>query len=399
MGQARNWTKEEKDFLAENWGTMTVPRLCEKLNRSRNGILIMANRLNLGPYFDSGEYVTMHQLLVALGYSSAGDGYKVKSWVKNRKLPVRNKRHTEKVVRVVYLEDFWEWAEKNQSFLDFSNFEKDALGMEPSWADEKRKRDRLHTKENIKTPWTASEDAYLKDLLRAYRFTYPEIAKRLKRTEGAVQRRICDLKLKERPIKADNHNMWTEEQTALISRMIKQGCSYEAIHSKIPDKSVKAIRGYVYRFYLTESLDKVRSIIGDGQFGDNVPERQVRHFRVMTPEERNSMKEQLSMLAYILTQRAVELSSVRDEFEDYWQKDMCMNWSDIRGCVAGESSCDSCDSFLRIREQYCVRCGATIYNRKQENLCSPCKAARKKQAQRKWARMSSKNIKGVEDNE
>ena len=390
MGQARNWTQEEKDYLAEHWGTTTVPSLCKRLNRSENGIIVMARRLHLGAFYDAGTYITMHQLVLALGYSHGADTYKNKSWIENRGFPVRKKRNNKNFVKIVYLDDFWEWAEKNQSFLDFSKFEKNALGLEPKWVDEKRQRDRKHLRENIKSPWTPQEDAYLKDLLKAHRFTYPELSKRLKRTEGAIQRRICDLKLKERPIKADNHNLWSEEQIATLGTLIKQGCNYEIIHEKIPDKSVKAIRGLVYRYYLSESLDKVRRSIGNGEFGDNLPERQLRHFRVMPPEERNEMKECVSQLAYLLNQRARELSSVCDEFKDYWQKDMCINWSDILGCKAGEDNCDSCRSFQRIREQYCSRCGATFFSRKQQIMCAPCLDARKKQAQRKWAVMNKR---------
>ncbi len=386
---SKNWTQEEKDYLESHWGTTTIPGMSKKLNRPEGGIINMARRLDLGPYFDADEYVTMHQLVLALGYGGS-DGYKNKSWIENRDFPVKRKRHTKKVIKIVYLDEFWKWAEQNQSFLDFSRFEKNALGLEPEWVDEKRKRDRTHLQENIKTPWTPQEDAYLKDLLKAHRFTYPELSKRLKRTEGAIQRRICDLKLKERPVKAENHNLWTEQQVITLGTLIKQGCKYEAIHEKISDKSVKAIRGYVSRFYLTESLDKVRQLIGDGVFGDNLPEKQLRHFRVMSPEERNEMRECVSMLAYLLNQRARLLSSVSAEFKDYWQKDMCMNWSDIHGCKVGETSCDSCSKFTRIQEQYCVRCGATIFNRKNQKICSPCLIARKKQAQRKWAIMQQR---------
>ena len=384
MGQARNWTEAEKNYLAEHWGQFSVSSICKRLNRSKNGIIVMARRLKLGAYYDSGDYITLHQLLLTLGYTGGG-GYKQKSWIENRDFPVHKKRNDKSSVKVVYLDEFWEWAEKNQAFLDFSKFEENALGFEADWVKKKRKRDLRNTQSYKKTPWTHQEDAVLKDLLKAYRFTYAEISKRLKRTEGAIQRRICDLGIKERPVKAENHNLWTEEQTCVLGTLIKQGCNYEAIHDEIPDKSVKSIRGYVYRFYITESLDKVREYIGDGSFGDNKPKRQLRHFRVMTPEERNEMKESASKLAYLLNQRARQLSPVTDEFKDYWQKDMCMNWSDIQGCKAGESSCDSCDAFQRIREQYCVRCGSTIINRSKIKICERCRIMRKKQAQKKWA--------------
>lgn len=384
MGQARNWTEEEKNYLAEHWGHMTVPSLCKRLNRSKSAILIMVQKLNLGAYYDSGDYITMHQLILALGYG-VSDSYKNKSWIENRDFPVHHKKHTEKVVKVVYLDEFWQWAEKNQAFLDFSKFEENALGLEADWVKQKRKRDLKNTHSYKKTPWTPQEDAYLKDLLKAHRFTYAEISKRLKRTEGAIQRRVLDLGIKERPVKAENHTLWTEDQISTLGTLIKQGCNYEAIHDEIPDKSCKAIRGYVFRFYLTESLDKVRKYIGDGSFGDNMPERKITQWNCMSIEEKQEVKENVSQLAYLLNQRARQLSPVSAEFKDYWQKDMCMNWSDIHGCTAGEKSCDSCSSFIRIREQYCVRCGSTIISRSEVKMCDRCRIMRKKQAQKKWA--------------
>lgn len=136
MGAGRNWSQEDKSYLEEHWGTMTVPTLCKNLNRSRNSIMIMVQRLGLCGFYESGNYITVQQLLLALGYGGFHT-YQLKSWVENRGFPVKYKRHTEKVVKVVYLKDFWEWAEKNQSFLDFSRFEENALGIEPLWAKEK----------------------------------------------------------------------------------------------------------------------------------------------------------------------------------------------------------------------------------------------------------------------
>lgn len=390
MGRERNWSQEELNYLEEKWGTISVTALCKRLNRSRNAIMVKVNRLGLNAFYDSGDYITMHQLIIALGYSHGADTYKNKSWIINRDFPVKYKRHTEKVVKVVYLKDFWEWAEKNQSFLDFSRFEENVLGIEPEWVSDKRNRDRTHTRENVKIPWTEREDAYLKDLLKAHRFTYPEIAKKLNRTEGAVQRRICDLKLRERPVKADNHILWQEGQLQLVGDLIKQGFSYETIHKQISDKSVKAIRGLVYRYYLTESLDKARELIGNGNFGDNMPARQVRHFRIMAPEERNEMKECLCQLANLLNERARSISPVKEQYKDFWQKDMCQNWDDIHGCHAGEENCDSCCSFVRVREQYCVRCGSTIFAKQEIKICDKCRIARKKQAQKKWAVMNKR---------
>jgi predicted amidophosphoribosyltransferase len=73
---------------------------------------------------------------------------------------------------------------------------------------------------------------------------------------------------------------------------------------------------------------------------------------------------------------------------DYWQKDACAKWDGY--CTAGQTNCDECAEFRRHRPQYCVRCGATFYERRENNVCGPCRAARKKQYRRKFAILESK---------
>jgi len=137
----KRWTPEDEETLRECWGTMSVAGICKKLGRSRNAIIVRVNRLGLPPYLESGEYITMHQLSLALGFGWSSDKYFQKSWVENRGFPVHNKRRGKAVIRVVYLEEFWPWAEKNRSFLDFSRMEPLALGAEPDWVAEQRRKD------------------------------------------------------------------------------------------------------------------------------------------------------------------------------------------------------------------------------------------------------------------
>ncbi|MEG1391217.1 MAG: hypothetical protein RSD07_12710 [Angelakisella sp.] len=64
---------------------------------------------------------------------------------------------------------------------------------------------------------------------------------------------------------------------------------------------------------------------------------------------------------------------------------MCQHWDDLKGCTANETDCDSCTSFQRIREQYCRRCGATVFSRTKlpDRLCQRCRQQRKTQYFRK----------------
>ena len=254
---------------------------------------------------------------------------------------------------------------------------------------EKRKEDgrrALVVKPN-ETKWTASEDSLLVSLLRTYRYTYPQIAERLKRTEGAIQKRINDLGIKERPLKADNHILWTEEQHRTLTKMIKAGSNYENMSLAI-GKSAKAIRGKVYNMYLTENLDKVSRIMGDGQWGDNRPDRAIFQRRLMTPKEKKQADQELSKLVGLLTYH------IRQHFDDQdnWQRNICQHWDEVKGCTAGGVNCDECGDFIRVRPQYCVRCGATFYERKQNQICERCRTQRKRSAARKYILMRDRQI-------
>ena len=86
-------------------------------------------------------------------------------------------------------------------------------------------------------------------------------------------------------------------------------------------------------------------------------------------------------------------SNVDEEYSEYWQKDMCLNWSNIKGCIACEKDCDSCTSFKRIPVQHCKRCGKDFFERKSADFCSDCRSARLYQARKKYAILQRKKEK------
>lgn len=252
----KKWSEEEIQYLCDNWGSKSIGTITRRLKRSKSAILNKATRLKLGAFLEASEYVSFNQLLTTLGV--AGGGYKSISWVKNRDFPVRTKRVDKNTYKVVYIEDFWKWAEKNKDFLNFSKFSEYSLGKEPAWVKDKRKLDFEKNTKYIKTPWTAVEDSRLKYLLEQYKYTYMDLSKMFRRTNGAIQRRICELGIKARPLKANNQIKWTAAEFALLDELIKDGYGYELISEKI-GRSAKAIRGRVYCMYSTENLDKVRT--------------------------------------------------------------------------------------------------------------------------------------------
>ncbi len=386
MGQARNWTQAERDQLSEEWGMYSIGTLAKRLNRSENGIICMAQRLNLSAHIRSSDLISLNQLFKALG---TPHDYSYKH-AKLEELGLKVRRHKVKnnSFRMIDIAEFWIFAEKNKHLFDFSRMEPYALGAEPDWVASKRSEDfkRCMTVKPHNAAWTEAEDRELLRLLRMYRYTYPEIAERLYRSEGAIQRRVLDLGIKERPLKADNHVLWTDDELNTIAEMIKAGSNYESM-SRAVGKSAKAIRSKVYNMYLTENLNKVAQLIGDGKWGDNRPDRPLSKRLLMTVEEKTETKDQLSKLAGLLAFR------IRQHFdnEDNWQRHLCCNWHDVKGCTAGEASCDECGAFERIRPQYCGRCGATFLERQENRICEKCRAERKKAGYRKYLRMCERS--------
>jgi len=378
LGIGRSWTPAEESYLEEKWGTISIKGIAKNLNRSENAIVVRSQRMGLGAFLSSGDYITWNQLQIALGMGLSGSGYKMTSWVKNRNFPVHTKRIRNNSFKVVFLDEFWLWAEKNQAFLDFSRFEPYALGQEPTWAQEKRRQDCAGRRQIKATPWTLSEDEKLIRLVKKQKYGSRELSQMMGRTEGAIQRRLSDLGIKDRPIKADNHTQWTDEEFKVLGQLIVAGKKYEQIADVI-GKSVKAIRGRVYQMYLTESLDKVRGMIGFGSWGSGRPERKVKQYLLMSLEEKAQTKELLIRLAAIIR------NQYKRNFEDcdYWQKDICKLWDGF--CTVGESDCDSCLSFQRIQPQYCKRCGKEFLERKENLYCKGCRDARKKQYLKKMA--------------
>ena len=381
----KTWTKEELEYLEESWGRTSIPTIANNLNRSINAVRVKADRLKLGAVLESGDYVTFNQLIQAVTGSSSYS-YKIKSWVENRGFPIRTKRVAQCTFRIVYIDEFWKWAEENKSFIDFSKMEVNILGREPEWVAEQRRKDFKVCSLQRKDPWSNAEDERLKYLLKQRKYGYAEISKMLKRSEGAIQRRCTDLKIKDRPVKADNHGAnaeWTDEMYDALCEGIKNGDSYAYIASQI-GKSEKAVRGKVYVKYLTENADKVRKMLGDDKWGDNAPVPKIRQ-AVTLSGHRTDSKKSLSVLAAVLKYRLNELG-----YAPYWQRHVCIKWDDIKGCTANCENCDECTVFERIKPQYCVRCGKTFYERSENKMCGDCRTARKKQAQRKWYKLNKK---------
>ena len=384
---SKNWKPPEDDYLQEHWGKYSIPAIAKHLNRSVNAVKIRAQRLGLGPVLMGGDYITLNQLLIAVKGTNAGGNYVMKSWVENRGLPVHTKKVVNNSFRVVYLDEFWKWAEKNRTFIDFSKMEPLALGAEPEWVAEQRKKDYHNFAIQRKDRWTSADDSRLIMLLREQKYGYAELSEMLQRSAGAILRRCQDLGIKERPVKANNHAesaKWTAADYEILADGIRCGDSYSQI-GRLVNRSEKAVRGKVYFVYLTEDADKIRSMMGNHPWGHGAPVPTVKQAVVLS-RTRTDTKATLAQLCGVLNHQIRQLK--KTDYDNYFQRAMCSQWDDLHGvCGAGCEDCDSCTEYIRIQPQYCVRCGATFYEREVNRRCERCRVARQKMAYKKYRRL------------
>ena len=229
----------------DSWGSVSMETIAKNVGKTKDAVQQKANDLGLGPFLEAGEYVTLNQLFIALRGPNQGS-YTVNQWL-DKGLPVRKRRVKNCSFKVVQLREFWDWAEVNSTIIDFSRLEKSILGAEPKWLEEQRRAD-IEKRQMYKSiPWTPAEDETLRSLLNAYQYTYRELAFRLRRTEGAIKRRMLDLGIKARPLKMCNHNPWTDKETEALRALYFKGHTPNTMTKYIPARSAQACSGKIER--------------------------------------------------------------------------------------------------------------------------------------------------------
>lgn len=264
----KTWTKQEIDYLKENWGTRSIGALAKTLKRTENAVKLRASRLKLGPHLAADGRISLQQLYIAIYGSTTGGGYAMHRLI-DAGIPFKKHRIGKSTVRVINMEDFWAWAEKNKHMLDFSRFEPLALGIEPDWVKLKRKLDfekRQRTGPHNKK-WTQFEDSKLRQLLKTYRYTYSDLSKELSRSEGAIKRRIVHLGIKERPLR-NPVRTWTDEEVDILLDLREQGYDWSQIGERL-GRTALAVRGKYERLQNPKCATREYRILKASRHGYN----------------------------------------------------------------------------------------------------------------------------------
>lgn len=307
------WSKKDIEFLESSWGTAQLKYIAGRLGRTPSAVAKKACLLQLGRAYSNSDYITVRQLQSILGYKAHYN----RIW-SNKGLPVFFKKLNKMRVGCIYIDDFWKWVDSNRDVVSFAKFEENALGAEPEWAKEKRKRDYIRSisiKDNT-APWTNVEDKKLLRMLSQNKYTCDELATEFHRTESAILNRIWILFADERPVKKDPDPM-TDEEKETLCQLIKDGYSYEAMRPILNNRTTRAIKSVVYRTYTTTVLSDVRAMIGNGSWGNGKPALTVRKYSIMSNGEKREVDQLLTRLFAIMKYLVTDYRE--GEYNEKWQ--------------------------------------------------------------------------------
>ena len=253
----RTWTTEELNYLQESWGTTSIQGIANHLNRTVTAVERKVIKMHLGPFTDNGDYITMNQLYKVLGLS-CGNESRWKSWVEKQNFPVKLVKVKSRKLKIVYIEDFWKWAEHNQNLLDLSKLEPLVLGVEPAWVSVKRKQDFLRKRTSNKgKPWTHYDDILLIGLLKEYKYTYKELAQLIGRTPTAIAFRIRKLNIPYRPLGKKAPATWSDSDEYQLKELLFTGHSRQELAIYF-NRTVPAIDAKLFQLFGTKSITKIK---------------------------------------------------------------------------------------------------------------------------------------------
>lgn len=262
MIKGKEWLAEDEEYLQKNWGRKSIFTLMESLNRTESAIYTKAYKMGLGSFKDNLNGVTLRELAAALNKSESC----IQNFIKLYNLPYRtiqSTSHTKKVY--VNLGEWWRWLSVNRDKVDFTLFEKHALGPEPAWVDEQRAADQYDVyKKKSYTEWTSHEIATLKRMLSEFKYTTEEIADELQRSPIAVLSKIKKLGILLRPIiKETKKPYWTEDEVDLLERMWEQDKSLNEMAAAL-NRTKGAIQSKLNRLK-AERKKEVEDMIAKGK--------------------------------------------------------------------------------------------------------------------------------------
>lgn len=186
----RYWTQEEKDFVYDNWGEMTIKYIARKLNRSTTSIVRFAEREHLGGAVFNDLFLSTVEASEIIGV----DPKTIITWIDTKQLKARKKAIKKRRIYQIDPTDFKDFLRDNQDKWKATNLQEGFFDdNQCEWLINKKERDNNPIAIKSKSLWTIKEQLKLQSLVQQG-LTNREIAKILNRTQLSVQRKRAKLR-------------------------------------------------------------------------------------------------------------------------------------------------------------------------------------------------------------
>ncbi|MDK0734769.1 hypothetical protein P7A61_04205 [Clostridium perfringens] len=211
----RRWTEKEEEMLIARHGTYSLISTAKRLDRTLQAVQLKLFRMGLTDNKDAFDYVIKRTLADTLKVDSKTIDYFITKGLRvRRKITCKVKRYN-----FIAISDFWEWSSENKELIDWTKLEKNALGEEPEWVDQERRKILLNKRPSkIRGKWTEKEEKRLLSLYNSK--NYKEIAVIMGRTESSIMQKIGKLNGTKRKRKE-----WTIKEIVTLKELLKQGLS------------------------------------------------------------------------------------------------------------------------------------------------------------------------------
>lgn len=208
-----DWTAEEDEQLRDLWGIYKIETISKKMGRTVEAIKHRVKRLELDSSFEAnGEFLKVSEIEKLLNVS--GDRIR-RTWFKKGlkfyKVALSNK----KSIYGIQLDDLMIFLKQHQDEFDSRFLEMYALGSEPQWLIDKRKKDFQNPPQEYRL-WSDNEIKILRYLLSKGE-NYRVIGDKINRSQGAVKDKVEALGL------SFNTN-WGNDEIAILRDNYEQGC-------------------------------------------------------------------------------------------------------------------------------------------------------------------------------
>jgi len=178
----RKWSQEEEILLSDLWGTKSIEYIARKMKRTVFSLKVKAVHLGLGPMIKNNyDLLTISDISDLLNVSRDRI---TTTWVTLGLNLKQTKLSKNKSYYTITWKDLMDFLEKNQNEWDSRNVEKNMLGIEPEWLQEKRKRD-IDINPLWYRRWT-EEEIQKVELLFKNGKSYKEISDIMERSEWSI---------------------------------------------------------------------------------------------------------------------------------------------------------------------------------------------------------------------